>query len=136
MITAADVVYHAAALRLLGMWQWWISYVLNFIFFAGIALLITNALVMRKAESEAVMPLSALLFLLFAFTTGYFIPIEVMPKAMANIATSMPTSYTLAFASVAALGGSAPPSLLAYPSAVAVAVFTLGLYLFKPYSRP
>ncbi|MCY0889821.1 MAG: hypothetical protein OWQ51_02380 [Pyrobaculum arsenaticum] len=59
-----------------------------------------------------------------------------MPKAMANIATSMPTSYTLAFASVAALGGSAPPSLLAYPSAVAVAVFTLGLYLFKPYSRP
>ncbi|AFA39699.1 hypothetical protein Pogu_1672 [Pyrobaculum oguniense TE7] len=56
VITAADVIYHASALRLLGMWQWWISYVLNFFFFAGIALLITIALVMRKAEFEAATP--------------------------------------------------------------------------------
>lgn len=136
ILTAAYMVYKVDPAVILAKWQWWASYLLNFAFFAGIALLVTNALVMGKVEAGSVMSVGVMLYLVFAFTTGYFIPIEVMPKAMADFALSMPTSYTFTFAKVAALGGQAPLSLLYYPAAAATAALLFGLYFFKPYSRP
>lgn len=136
ILIVAGVLYRVEPADILAKWQWWASYVLNYLLFAGIALLMTRALVMGKAEAQTMMGTGVMLFLLFAFATGYFIPLEVMPKAMADFALSMPTSYTLAFARVAVLGGPADPAELFYPAVAAIAVFSLGLYFFKPYSKP
>jgi hypothetical protein len=116
-------------------WHVWVAYILNYLFFAGIGLLMTNAMTVRKADVSVLMNLGTMIFLLFAFTTGYYIPLEVMPESMARFALAMPTSYTATFATVSVLGGEAPISMLAYPAAAAAAVFALGLRLVKLHPK-
>ncbi|MGB9705260.1 MAG: hypothetical protein ACPL3C_07410, partial [Pyrobaculum sp.] len=122
--------------RIASSWQVWAAYILNYLFFAGIGLLMTNAMTVHKADVSALINLGVMIYLLFAFTTGYFIPLEVLPESMARIALAMPTSYTATYATVTVLGGDAPISMLAYPAAAAAAVFALGLHFVKLYSKP
>jgi ABC-type multidrug transport system permease subunit len=122
--------------RIASSWQVWAAYILNFLFSAGIGLLLTNAVTMRKADINVMTNLGSMMFLTLAFTTGYFYPLEVMPESLARFALAMPTSYTATFATVSVLGGEAPISMLAYPAAAAAAVFALGLRLVKLYSKP
>ena len=136
ILSVAEAVHRVDVFMLVATWQLWASYMLNFLFFAGLALLLTNVVVMRKAEANTMMLVAVLLYLTFAFLTGYFIPIEVMPRDLANFALSTPTSYTAAFARSAVLGGMPPLDMLYYPATASLAVFLLGLYFFKPYSKP
>jgi len=114
----------------------WAAYLLNFFAFAGIGLLLSNAVTQGKAAPQAVITISVMIFLTFAFISGYFIPLEIMPQEMAQIALALPTSYTASYAYVAALGGAPTPDVLIYPITATAVLFALGLLLFKPYKRP
>ena len=114
----------------------WIAYLLNFFMFAGVGLLLSNAVTQGRAAPQTIITTSVMIFLTFAFISNYFIPLEVMPRGMAQIALALPTSYTASYAYVAALGGTPTPDVLMYPTAATAALFTLGLLLFKPYRKP
>jgi len=114
----------------------WIAYFLNFFMFAGVGLLLSNAATQGRAAPRAIIEASVIVYLTFAFISNYFIPLEVMPKEMAQIALALPTSYTASYAYVAALGGAPTPDVLIYPIAATAVLFALGLLLFKPYKKP
>jgi len=114
----------------------WIAYFLDFFMFAGMGLLLSNAATQGRAAPRAIVQISVVVYLMFAFMGNYFIPLEAMPKEMAQIALALPTSYSASYAYVAALGGTPTPDVLIYPIAATAALFALGLLLFKPYKRP
>jgi len=114
----------------------WAAYLLNFFAFAGIGLLLSNAVTQGRAAPLTIITASVMIYLTLAFISGYFIPLEIMPREMVQIALALPTSYTASYAYVAALGGTPTPDVLMYPTAATAALFTLGLLLFKPYRKP
>ncbi|AFA40711.1 ABC-2 type transporter [Pyrobaculum oguniense TE7] len=128
--------FRVDGLRLAATWQLWASYLLNFLFFAGIGLLMTNAVVFRKVRPASVVNAATALFLLFAFTTGYFMPLEILPRDLLNFALAMPTSYTMSFALAALQGGSPPLAMLAYPAAATAVAYAVGLAWAKLYAKP
>jgi len=134
LLIVGDVVYKTG--RIIANPHVWAAYLLNFFTFASVGLLLSNIMTQGRAAPQAIITISVMIFLTFAFISGYFIPLEVMPREMAQIALALPTSYTASYAYVAALGGTPTPDVLMYPIAATAALFTLGLLLFKPYKKP
>jgi len=134
LLIVGEVVYKTG--RIITNPHVWAAYLLNFFTFASVGLLLSNIMTQGRAAPQAIITISVMIFLTFAFISGYFIPLEVMPREMAQIALALPTSYTASYAYVAALGGAPTPDVLTYPIAATAALFTLGLLLFKPYKKP
>ncbi len=112
----------------------WISYVLTFMFGAGIALILSR-MTLKGLDVAAASSLATALFLILAFLSGYFIPIEVMPETLAKIALTLPTTQLGVLAYTTAMGGAPNMSLLMYSAAVSLAIFVIGVVTFTPYER-
>ncbi len=112
----------------------WVSYVLTFMFGAGIALMLSRV-ILRGLDVAAASSLATALFLMLAFLSGYFVPIEVMPETLAKIALALPTTQLGVLAYTTAMGGAPNMNLLTYSAAVSLAIFAIGVITFTPYRR-
>ncbi|MEM1638157.1 MAG: ABC transporter permease [Pyrobaculum sp.] len=111
-----------------------LSFMVNQIFSFSVGVLLHAALSRRESRahgSQAGVPL----FLFFAFTTGYFVPYDVLPDALKAFARTMPTFYTLWTAQNYLAYGAFDAGGLLYAAVVSTALLVLAGLLYPVAKR-
>ena len=129
------VVFEVDVARLVSGWAFWAGFLINYATFAGVGLAMSRLTIYVARNPFVLVNAGVSIFLLVAFLSGYFIPIEVMPRDVAAAAAATPMYRVLAVAYGQALSGVANPVELAYPAGVAVAALLIGLALFELHRR-
>jgi len=135
LLGIGSALFGIGADKLVRSWVFWSSFVVNYLLFIGLGLALSRVAVYAKTTTQVIINMGVSLFLLFAFLSGYFIPVETMSREMRALAESLPTYYTLIAAYGDVISGIAKPQLLAYPLAAAFASIVASSLLFTLHRR-
>ena len=115
--------------------NFWLAYVLTYLFLTGIVLIVTSLVANSKTNPASAQSITMMLLLILMFLSEIFIPLEVMPKPITKIAQLVPTTTLVTQVYLSIIGGTLSIEKLTYSIATTLATFALGILLFNPYKK-